>query len=447
MENALWQTNILGSFDMMVLQSFVLYLVRSAYTQLKQRKQRKPNIAQTSGERNDEHGPDAASLVGLATGIAVRMGLHCDGAALGLPPFQVEMRRRLWWQLVALDVRVADDRHSDPCILESSFDTQFPCSVNDASLDPELRDPPQPSPGRTEMLFSLVQFEVSRLARQLLFSPEFQRRNFYRILSHADRDRAIGQLTARLEKQYLVHCDTAVPLDAVLTLSTRLALEKLTLTGCQPCANRDGTIPVHIRPRYLTSCVRVLQQAHELRATEKGRRWLWFFRTSVEWDALAYLLLCLATTPSLQGRDTAWKAVRDIYDDWSRNSGIRLDQRWSRIESLYSRASNVPAQVRMLKTTTTSSSSSSSAEYHSSPTNTSNTARRLGRSPNPSGDDSVTSVAESACGEVAAAVPAAAVAEPGEEEMTSGAVDMPSTGTGCEWSTELLRQYFDVDSR
>ena len=31
------------------------------------------------------------------------MGLHRDGSKLGLKPYDTEMRRRCWWQIVVLD--------------------------------------------------------------------------------------------------------------------------------------------------------------------------------------------------------------------------------------------------------------------------------------------------------------------------------------------------------
>ena len=39
-------------------------------------------------------------LTGVALRIGQRMGLHVDGATLGLPVFEAEMRRRIWWQIM-----------------------------------------------------------------------------------------------------------------------------------------------------------------------------------------------------------------------------------------------------------------------------------------------------------------------------------------------------------
>lgn len=47
------------------------------------------------------------SLIGLAIRASQSFGLHKDGVHWGLPPFEIEMRRRLWWQLCAMDWRVS----------------------------------------------------------------------------------------------------------------------------------------------------------------------------------------------------------------------------------------------------------------------------------------------------------------------------------------------------
>jgi len=38
-------------------------------------------------------------LTGIAILVAEGMGMHIDGALLGLSPFETEIRRRIWWQL------------------------------------------------------------------------------------------------------------------------------------------------------------------------------------------------------------------------------------------------------------------------------------------------------------------------------------------------------------
>lgn len=42
-------------------------------------------------------------LTGSAVRIGQRLGIHRDGSSHNLSPFDTEMRRRVWWQIVFLD--------------------------------------------------------------------------------------------------------------------------------------------------------------------------------------------------------------------------------------------------------------------------------------------------------------------------------------------------------
>jgi hypothetical protein len=41
--------------------------------------------------------------------VAQRQGVHRDGQRLGLTPFEIEMRGRLWWHIFILDMLCSDD--------------------------------------------------------------------------------------------------------------------------------------------------------------------------------------------------------------------------------------------------------------------------------------------------------------------------------------------------
>lgn len=45
---------------------------------------------------------------GMAVRIAQRMGLHSEAHNKEFPPFEAEMRRRLWWQIVLFDSRIGE---------------------------------------------------------------------------------------------------------------------------------------------------------------------------------------------------------------------------------------------------------------------------------------------------------------------------------------------------
>lgn len=60
-----------------------------------------------AGLRTEESPRVLWSLIGLAIRASQSFGLHKDGVHWGLSPFEIEMRRRLWWHLCALDSRIS----------------------------------------------------------------------------------------------------------------------------------------------------------------------------------------------------------------------------------------------------------------------------------------------------------------------------------------------------
>jgi hypothetical protein len=73
-------------------------------------------------------------LTGVAVRIAQRMGLHRDGEKLGLPPFDVQMRRRLFYQLLPLDGIASQMSGTGIAIMLDNCDTQQPLNINDDQI-------------------------------------------------------------------------------------------------------------------------------------------------------------------------------------------------------------------------------------------------------------------------------------------------------------------------
>lgn len=208
-------------------------------------------------------------MTGLAVGRAIKLGLHRDGEVTGIPPFETEMRRRLWWQICTLDVQTAQDHKSDPCVLESSFNTKLPANISDVGLDSDMSKYPTSRNERTEMLLSLVQFEINYFSRQIAFSEKFVQENSYTILPYSGICKAIDLFQDRIHKQYVAHCDPNIPLDFVTINLSQLGIEKMRLIASK---SNDGqssdTDQVNI-------CIRISQIVHRMRAYEKGQKWLW----------------------------------------------------------------------------------------------------------------------------------------------------------------------------
>lgn len=265
-------------------------------------------------------------------GRAIRLGLHRDGEVTGLPPFETEMRRRLWWQICTLDAQTAQDQGSDPCVLESSFNTKLPMNVSDASLDPDMRKYSTSRRERTEILPSLVQFEINYFSRQIVFSEKFVQENSYTALPYSQVCTAIDLFQERVQKQYLVYCDSNIPMDFITINLVQLGIEKMRFIASK---SSDGQRRV---TDQVDVCIRISQVARRLRAYSKGRNWLWVLESQLELEALIYLLTFLCGETGDNHAELAWAAVNDLYDYWKHSAEHKSRDQWTRIEELRSQA-------------------------------------------------------------------------------------------------------------
>jgi len=81
-QQALVNAKFLRSLNLTTLQAFVLYLI---------------------GSRTLYDAHTVWTLCGAVVRIAHRLGIHTDVGTANLSPFDAEMRRRTWWQIVFLD--------------------------------------------------------------------------------------------------------------------------------------------------------------------------------------------------------------------------------------------------------------------------------------------------------------------------------------------------------
>ena len=191
-EQALARADFLQSDEVIVLQAFVIFLICL--------------------RRNGD-----ARVIWTLTGLVVRMaqtlGIHRDGSHFNLTPFEIEMRRRLWWQICILDSRASEDHGSDPTIIDLVFDTQMPLNVNDEDIYPEMTEYPESKTGCTEMTFGLIRFEITTTLRKIQYVPPGMKcARIYGNATLEKKEQWIQECHKRLEERYLSNCDMNVPL-------------------------------------------------------------------------------------------------------------------------------------------------------------------------------------------------------------------------------------------
>jgi hypothetical protein len=117
----------------------------------------------TSPHEND-HGL-ARNLTGNLIRSAQSIGLHREGSGSGISPFEVEIRRRLWWNICALDCRTSEDHGIEHMIPDTNV--ALPSNLNDADLHPSMTNTPTPSKTATDTTFCLIKFQLARMLGQM----------------------------------------------------------------------------------------------------------------------------------------------------------------------------------------------------------------------------------------------------------------------------------------
>lgn len=306
------------------------------------------------------------SLLALAIGLALQLNLHQDPlqTSQGLSSYptiaghtSAEMRRRLWWHIMTLDVQYAEIAKKDPIISEAIWTTRFPGSFDDGELDAasELPIPPPTGetfdPGtfaiqaatshgdeqenrRTDVSFALLRIEMTHVLGRFGFSEQFCVNNGYSYHStSAARIQFLDSLVKRVNQKYLQFRQG----NDFLSFFERNAV-KLILSKHLMLAKRDGPAGDGVH-----NCVQVLEAAVALRKTHP--RWAWLLRQPVELDSLELLWECLAAQLGSEQLDSdadqqhAWRLAEKAIESGERDDlAACYPAQWSRIQKLYERA-------------------------------------------------------------------------------------------------------------
>ncbi|KAH7033711.1 fungal-specific transcription factor domain-containing protein, partial [Microdochium trichocladiopsis] len=251
---------------------------------------------------------DSPRYVWMLTGVAIRMakslGLHRDGTSFAnLTPFEIEMRRRVWWALYMLDLRSSEDQGTDITILEGSFDTKRPLHINDDDISPQTKETPRERQGYTDMTIPGVYMETGSMAIKLLFVdakdgvPDIEYYGRLIVESYATLDKygsQIGNIRHRMGM-----------------IIASLVLSKVTLMLYLPvvAASPHAAGAEAICTKLLTSAIEVAEFHHELNDEKAFRQWRWMFQTYTHWYAIVYMLIQISRRPWSPTSERAWIAL------------------------------------------------------------------------------------------------------------------------------------------
>jgi hypothetical protein len=224
-------------------------------------------------------------MAGLLVKMAQYLGLQRDGANFSnLTPFEVHMRRRIWWVVTWLDQRAAEDQGTDLTIAPGSFDTGLPLNINENEIDPSTKEMPPERPGVTDMTMTIAQIRITIVHRDLITNVNGGDRS----VDLERRNRLVNESWEKLDQGYLQHTTTTMSDNIqhwVLVTVAHLIKAKLTLIAFTPVlfSSSNEEYSDELRTRLFISAIEVAEYNHALNTEEACKQWRWVYQTHTHW--------------------------------------------------------------------------------------------------------------------------------------------------------------------
>lgn len=258
--------------------------------------------------------------------IAQKMGYHRDGELLNLTPFETEMRRRIWWQILMQDTKLAIVSGLSHSFVQDVFDTKQPQNLNDADLFPDSTEPINPREGPTEMAFMLIsnrlaKFMVSENTRlgfeaavlsQGTGTKDSLAANLATLEKYRVVARELDQDLADIERRYI---DTSAGGVHSAALAIRPMIAQKLQEMLIPMKEQSEWGTEIFGPKDHLFKIVLMNNEHSTDAYERMAEhgFLWFVKLHFQLDVFAVLTgqLCKRPTGSLS--DRGWAVVEKTY--------------------------------------------------------------------------------------------------------------------------------------
>jgi hypothetical protein len=248
-------------------------------------------------------------MAGLVIRMAIALGLHRDGTNFEhLTPFEIEMRRRVWWVICAMDVRASEDQGTEFTITIGSFDTKIPLNINDGDICPDTKEMPQEREGLTDMSFARVSHKITEVARQIMAPGS-------RKPSLEEQSQLLQEIYRTLEHNYLQYSTDSNIIYWVSVTIARLVMAKTTLFIYLPVlyGSPCDVLSEELRTKLLIAAIEVAEYNHALNAEQACRHWRWIYQTYTHWHAIVYILIEICRRPWSPLVERAWVALHSVW--------------------------------------------------------------------------------------------------------------------------------------
>jgi hypothetical protein len=269
------------------------------------------------------------SLMGLASRVAVRMGLHRDGELLGLSVVRAEERRRMWWQLQFMEIAIARLVGSLSLGLFAEWDSRMPLNCEDGDFF-EGGGVPRERKGLTSMSQCLWRYDILSSQRQMRHQPSLAatevgagavREDLLWLLSAqiplSTKDAKVDVVEQMLGAKYLQHCELVNPLHVYIQVGIRQFL----LT-CRRTVRQPGLVNAKIssmsraeRDEFLHLCVKGLEYYVLSQTSEMLERFRWGNESYFQGASFVYVILeAHHRAEEHEGVGELWELLRKVYE-------------------------------------------------------------------------------------------------------------------------------------
>lgn len=230
------------------------------------------------------------SLLGIASRLAERLGLHRDGDAYGIPVLRSEERRRVWWQLQHLEMATAQLVGAITMTIYADWDTKLPRNLNDHAFRANMRVLPTETRGLTDMSHCLWRYQILYLQR-VNRAPNGSSEGVSWLLSPqvglAEKDERIDATERTLNEMFVQYCEPLEPLHTLIQIGVRsfvLAARRVSRQPALVNAKISEMAPGE-REDFLKICTKSLEYYILLQKTESLRGFQWHSEVYSQWPA------------------------------------------------------------------------------------------------------------------------------------------------------------------
>ncbi|KAK4059919.1 transcriptional regulator family: Fungal Specific TF [Trichoderma harzianum] len=301
---ALSRASFMSTASLVVLQALVIHIISA----------------------RDMYEPRALwTLTGVAVRLANGMGLDRDGTLLGLPPFETELRRRVWWFLKAQDLQNAElcglPKFRDVGL--SSDSPRRPTNINDIELYPEMPVSPVELGSLTDMTFLAIRYDLLWFADARVAKFRHQGKSlsqwdqdFASGGDKAETDQGVKEIEEHLEKKYLRRCDPSQPLQLMSMLMARAAIDTLRFMTHHPRRwTSINQAPPFERQWVWEVSIRLLEQRDMLQSNPSLNKFAWHAAFTMQWPAFIHVLDSLRANPSTPDAEKAWRLIANTFEN------------------------------------------------------------------------------------------------------------------------------------